>query len=282
MCMMAAVTCLALIRLSGGVGAAWRPAILCAPERRADRADTLHRFCKKEHDWGWKKFMELHKISEGFITGGRLVVKAQVQVIQDTPARPFRCLAAPYRRELARVYLANVEAICRRFIEEKRSQLWTAIDSTAPGGASGRTLSFQSFWAALPRGQRVSLLQEKESIILASLVRRFFNEKEVTSSLVMDALCAGCRALERASAASAANGAAEAASNRHGSAASGAPGGAGQVIVMDAEAGCFRLAGDALHLWSCAARDGARPDASDDPFAVRLTHLSFCAGGARA
>lgn len=44
--------------------------------------DTLHRFCKKEHDWGWKKFMELSKILEGFTVQDTLVIKAQVQVIR--------------------------------------------------------------------------------------------------------------------------------------------------------------------------------------------------------
>jgi hypothetical protein len=44
-------------------------------------ADTLHRFCKKEHDWGWKKFMELGKVLDGFTVGDSLVIKAQVQVI---------------------------------------------------------------------------------------------------------------------------------------------------------------------------------------------------------
>ena len=43
-------------------------------------SDTLHRFCKKEHDWGWKKFMELGKVGEGFTAGDQLVVRAQVQV----------------------------------------------------------------------------------------------------------------------------------------------------------------------------------------------------------
>jgi hypothetical protein len=43
--------------------------------------DTLHRFCKKEHDWGWKKFMELGKVLDGFTVGDSLVIKAQVQVI---------------------------------------------------------------------------------------------------------------------------------------------------------------------------------------------------------
>lgn len=43
--------------------------------------DTLHRFCKKEHDWGWKKFMELNKVLDGFTVADTLVIKAQVQVI---------------------------------------------------------------------------------------------------------------------------------------------------------------------------------------------------------
>lgn len=54
-------------------------------------ADTLHRFCKKEHDWGWKKFMELSKILEGFTVQDTLVIKAQVQVIRYHPAG---CLSA--------------------------------------------------------------------------------------------------------------------------------------------------------------------------------------------
>ena len=51
-------------------------------------ADTLHRFCKKEHDWGWKKFMELSKVLEGFTVEDTLIIKAQVQVI--------RCAAQPH------------------------------------------------------------------------------------------------------------------------------------------------------------------------------------------
>jgi MATH domain len=44
--------------------------------------DTLHRFWKKEHDWGWKKFMELSKVNDGFIDDDNLTIKAQVQVIR--------------------------------------------------------------------------------------------------------------------------------------------------------------------------------------------------------
>ena len=42
---------------------------------------------------------------------------------RDRPARPFKCLDAQYRRELVRVYLTNVEGICRRFVDEKREAL---------------------------------------------------------------------------------------------------------------------------------------------------------------
>lgn len=48
----------------------------------ASFADTLHRFWKKEHDWGWKKFMELSKVFDGFIDADTLIIKAQVQVIR--------------------------------------------------------------------------------------------------------------------------------------------------------------------------------------------------------
>jgi len=45
--------------------------------------DTLHRFWKKEHDWGWKKFMELPKLKDGFIDeSGCLTIEAKVQVIR--------------------------------------------------------------------------------------------------------------------------------------------------------------------------------------------------------
>ena len=54
----------------------------CITLTRGCCADTLHRFCKKEHDWGWKKFMELNKVLEGFTVSNTLVIKAQVQVIR--------------------------------------------------------------------------------------------------------------------------------------------------------------------------------------------------------
>ena len=37
---------------------------------------------------------------------------------------------------------------------------------------------------------------EKADLLLKGVVKRFFNEKEVTSTLVMDALYCGCRALD--------------------------------------------------------------------------------------
>ena len=88
-------------------------AVVNKDPKKSKYSDTLHRFCKKEHDWGWKKFMELGKVLDGFTVADTLVIKAQVQVIHEKIARPFRCLDPQYRRELVRVYLTNVEV---RFI----------------------------------------------------------------------------------------------------------------------------------------------------------------------
>jgi hypothetical protein len=93
-------------------------AVVNRDPKKSKYSDTLHRFCKKEHDWGWKKFMELNKVHDGFTVANTLVIKAQVQVIHEKHHRPFRCLDSQYRRELVRVYLSNVEGICRRFLEE--------------------------------------------------------------------------------------------------------------------------------------------------------------------
>ena len=84
-------------------------AVVNKDPKKSKYSDTLHRFCKKEHDWGWKKFMELTKVLDGFTVADTLVINAQVQVIHEKVARPFRCLDPQYRRELVRVYLTNVE-----------------------------------------------------------------------------------------------------------------------------------------------------------------------------
>lgn len=47
---------------------------------------------------------------------------------REAIGRPFRCLDSQYRRELVRVYLTNVEGICRRFVEEKREKLSKLVE----------------------------------------------------------------------------------------------------------------------------------------------------------
>jgi len=42
-------------------------------------------------------------------------------------------------------------------------------------------------------------LHSRNQVVLKGVVKQFFNEKEVTSTLVMDALYAGCRQLEESS-----------------------------------------------------------------------------------
>ncbi|KAK6122708.1 hypothetical protein DH2020_043549 [Rehmannia glutinosa] len=150
----------------------------------------ITRFWKKEHDWGWKKFMELSKVMDGFIDADTLIIKAQVQVIRERSDRPFRCLDCQYRRELVRVYLTNVEQICRRFVEERRSKLGKLIEDKA------RWASLCGFWLGMDQSSRRRMSREKTGSILKVVVKHFFIEKEVTSTLVMDSLYIGLRALE--------------------------------------------------------------------------------------
>ncbi|CAN6439439.1 unnamed protein product [Victoria cruziana] len=165
-------------------------AVVNKDPKKSKYSDTLHRFWKKEHDWGWKKFMELSKVFDGFIVGDMLVIKAQVQVIREKAHRPFRCLDCQYRRELVRVYLTNVEGICRRFVEERRSKLGKLIEDKS------RWTSFRAFWLAMDQNARRRMSREKSDTILKLVVKQFFIEKEVTSTLVMDSLYSGLKALE--------------------------------------------------------------------------------------
>ncbi|CAL5395303.1 unnamed protein product [Camellia sinensis] len=165
-------------------------AVVNKDPKKSKYSDTVHRFWKKEHDWGWKKFMELSKVLDGFIDADTLIIKAQVQVIRERADRPFRCLDCQYRRELVRVYLTNVEQICRRFVEERRSKLGKLIEDEA------RWSSFCAFWVGIDQNARRRMSREKTDAILRVVVKNFFIEKEVTSTLVMDSLYSGLKALE--------------------------------------------------------------------------------------
>ncbi|KAL1561812.1 TNF receptor-associated factor 1a-like isoform X3 [Salvia divinorum] len=165
-------------------------AVVNKDPKKSKYSDTLHRFWKKEHDWGWKKFMELSKVLDGFIDADNLIIKAQVQVIRERADRPFRCLDCQYRRELVRVYLTNVEQICRRFVEEHRAKLGNLLEDKA------RWSSFCAFWLGIDQSSRSRMSREKSDSILKVVVKQFFIEKEVTSTLVMDSLYSGFKALE--------------------------------------------------------------------------------------
>ncbi|KAK1296719.1 MATH domain-containing protein [Acorus calamus] len=165
-------------------------AVVNKDPKKSKYSDTLHRFWKKEHDWGWKKFMELSKVLDGFIVADTLVIKAQVQVIREKAHRPFRCLDCQYRRELVRVYLSNVEQVCRRFVEERRGKLSKLIEDKM------RWSSFRAFWLGVDQNARRRMSRDKTDAILKVLVKHFFIEKEVTSTLVMDSLYSGLKALE--------------------------------------------------------------------------------------
>ncbi|KAL1111340.1 hypothetical protein V6Z11_D02G052500 [Gossypium hirsutum] len=165
-------------------------AVVNKDPKKSKYSDTLHRFWKKEHDWGWKKFMELSKVYDGFIESDTLIIKAQVQVIKEKADHPFRCLDCQYRRELVRVYLTNVEQICRRFLDDRRQMLGRLI------GDKARWLSFRAFWLGIDQNNRHGMSKEKTDVILKVVVKHFFTEKEVTSTLVMDSLYSGLKALK--------------------------------------------------------------------------------------
>ncbi|KAG2427816.1 hypothetical protein HXX76_012139 [Chlamydomonas incerta] len=213
-------------------------AVVNKDPKKSKYSDTLHRFCKKEHDWGWKKFMELSKVLDGFTVADTLVIKAQVQVILDKPSKPFRCLDPQYRRELVRVYLTNVEGICRRFCDDKKARLsWVREEGSA----------FRHFWASLTPEQQRKYLTDKGEVILKAVVKQFFNEKEVTSTLVMDALYSGCKQIEEHSR-----------TWLEGKCSDNAP-----VVLIKAERNSFTLCGDLMEIADRVLKDYI-PAAKDD------------------
>ena len=76
---------------------------------------------------------------------------------RDKPSLPFRCLDPQYRRELVRVYLTNVEGVCRRFCDDKKQRLLWVKDEVQ---------KFRDFWVGLSTEQQRKLLAEKADGIL--------------------------------------------------------------------------------------------------------------------
>ncbi|WZZ11638.1 hypothetical protein YC2023_097559 [Brassica napus] len=145
-------------------------AVVNKDPKKSKFSDTLHRFWKKEHDWGWKKFMESTKLQDGFIDDSdSLTIEAQVQVIRERVDRPFRCLHCGYRRELVRVYLSNVEQSCRRFVEEKRSKLGRLIEDKAKWTSSKIEVAYKE---AIALKRQEDLIREEEEEWLAETEQR--------------------------------------------------------------------------------------------------------------
>jgi len=141
----------------------------------------------------------------------------------------------------------------------------------------------REFWRASSEMKRRQLGQERREVVLKALVKRFFCEKEVTSTLYMDALFTACKFLfwtTQQHPPLAAPAATKAAKGRKGSAhpskaprppretkawgpdTEGAGAGAlperpAEVIALDSR--CFRVNGDLLALLERAARDDGTP-----------------------
>lgn len=73
---------------------------------------------------------------------------------------PFRCLDAQYRRELVRVYLTNVETICRKFVDEKRESLALLREDSK---------GFRQFLASLDPARKRNLASEKGETVMKVL-----------------------------------------------------------------------------------------------------------------
>ena len=56
--------------------------------------------------------------------------------------------------------------------------------------------SFRAFWLGIDQNARRRMSRERTDVILKVVVKHFFIEKEVTSTLVMDSLYSGLKALE--------------------------------------------------------------------------------------
>ncbi|CAL4988863.1 unnamed protein product [Urochloa decumbens] len=105
--------------------------------------------------------------------------------------RPFRCLDEPYRRELSRVYLTNVETIVQQFIDERKRKIRKSIDDERIWSR------LSAFWLGTDPSTRQQLTRENTDTILRLLVKYFFVEKEVTSTLLMDSLYAGLKVMKQ-------------------------------------------------------------------------------------
>ena len=82
---------------------------------------------------------------------------------RDRPHAPFRCLDAQYRRELVRVYLTNVEALARKFVDEKRDALAALRDDAA---------GFRAFWGAVDARARRQLATASGEAVLKARAPR--------------------------------------------------------------------------------------------------------------
>ncbi|KAK9724396.1 hypothetical protein RND81_05G069600 [Saponaria officinalis] len=158
--------------------------------KKSKYSDTLHSYWEKEHDWGWKKFMKLSTLSDGFVDDDTRTVTVQVQVIREKADRLFRCLDGQYRRELFRVYLNETEEIFWRSIEETKEKLNKLIEDKA------KWSSFGAFWLGMDQNTRNCMSRDTKDTILIEVVKHFFKKNEVTSTLAMDSLYSGLKALE--------------------------------------------------------------------------------------
>ncbi|ONK63202.1 uncharacterized protein A4U43_C07F12450 [Asparagus officinalis] len=86
--------------------------------------------------------------------------------------------------------LSAVEENCAWFVDDRRQKLKTLI------GDKTKWSSFHAFWLGIDRNIRWHMSKDKANAILKVVMKHFFIEKEVASTLVMDSLYIGLKVLK--------------------------------------------------------------------------------------
>eukprot|EP00955_Chlamydomonas_euryale_P070143 360672-Chlamydomonas_euryale.AAC.13 len=138
----------------GGVGAV-AGKVDCAAHGKARCWSTCGVACC---GWAWQRSLVAASLSTSSpVPACACVACANMHARRDKPSRPFRCLDPQYRRELVRVYLTNVEGVCRRFCDDKRARLMWVQDEAD---------SFKDYWLGLSAEKQRKLLFDRGDSIL--------------------------------------------------------------------------------------------------------------------
>lgn len=154
--------------------------------------DGFHRFSRSELDWGWKDFMTLKELVDGFMHKHGLEFKIQVQLIREKPNPNSSYILRSYRRELFREMGFEIEETCFNFFKEQKSRIIDSVTNIADFS------SFGAFYASLEKGTRQKLSQERTDLICTSLVENLMQGEDTNTAVLIEVLYLGMEALVNA------------------------------------------------------------------------------------